>query len=132
MKPCSRCKQEKPFSEYYKHSGTPSGLQSDCKACHREVVRKYSKTEKGRQNESRKSRQKISRHPEKVRARRQAVYAINTGKLICPEGCEKCFRVCQLQAHHQDYSKPYDVEFLCDPCHKLIHGKLTDMSLLLN
>ncbi len=131
MKPCTRCKKEKPFSEFYKHSGHSSGYQPACKPCHREIVRQYSKTERGKQTEIRKSRRMTSKYPEKMRARGLVRYAVSSGKLARPEGCEKCSRVCQLQAHHQDYSKPYDVDFLCDPCHKLIHGKLTDMSLLL-
>lgn len=32
-KVCSRCKQTLPFSDYWKDSSNPRGVQSDCKAC---------------------------------------------------------------------------------------------------
>ena len=27
-------------------------------------------------------------------------------------------------AHHEDYSKPYDVVWLCPPCHRNLHNEL--------
>jgi hypothetical protein len=33
MKNCSRCKQEKPFNEFYKDKGQRSGLTPSCKKC---------------------------------------------------------------------------------------------------
>lgn len=38
MKPCSKCKIEKPESEFYERSG--GGLRSHCIACHAEARRK--------------------------------------------------------------------------------------------
>lgn len=34
MKACTKCKQEKPASDFYKKSGTRTGLTSRCKPCH--------------------------------------------------------------------------------------------------
>lgn len=33
MKTCTKCKAEKPFSEFHKHSARPDGLQPFCKIC---------------------------------------------------------------------------------------------------
>ena len=42
-KTCSRCKVEKPIDRYSKRSDRPSGVQSKCKDCEREVRVKYYK-----------------------------------------------------------------------------------------
>jgi hypothetical protein len=43
--------------------------------------------------------------------------AIESGKLIRNECCEKCNKKCKPEAHHEDYSKPFDVIWLCRKCH---------------
>jgi len=35
MKRCSKCKENKPAEEYYKHTRMASGLSSACKPCHK-------------------------------------------------------------------------------------------------
>jgi ribosomal protein S27AE len=42
------------------------------------------------------------------------------GKLI-PQPCEKCGTSEDLQMHHEDYSKPLDVRWLCAECHQDEH-----------
>ena len=52
--------------------------------------------------------------------------AIKNGTLIRPETCSRC--KCNpspasdgrstIQAHHHDYNKPLDVEWLCAKCHR--------------
>jgi hypothetical protein len=44
QKICSKCKETKKFSEFYKRNGKP---KSECKKCHYEWCKKYSKTENG-------------------------------------------------------------------------------------
>ena len=41
MKTCSKCKEEKPFSEFYKNRTRKVGYQSYCKACSRERHKSY-------------------------------------------------------------------------------------------
>lgn len=41
MKTCSRCGETKELSCFSKRSNRPSGIQSKCKDCEREVRRKY-------------------------------------------------------------------------------------------
>ena len=62
------------------------------------------------------------RHPEKHRARNVFTSAIRSGKLVKPDKCEDCNRVCRLDGHHEDYSKPLEVVFLCKSCHRKRHG----------
>ena len=46
--------------------------------------------------------------------------AIRSGDLI-PRRCQSCNGRLNVQAHHEDYSKPLDVLWLCASCHRLIH-----------
>ena len=50
--------------------------------------------------------------------------AVNVGKIARPEKCSKCGYKCKAQAHHHDYSKPYDVIWLCCSCHRRLHNEL--------
>jgi hypothetical protein len=44
MKTCSRCGEIKELDSFSKRSSRPSGVQSKCKDCEREVRRQYYKT----------------------------------------------------------------------------------------
>src|SRR5690242_12352984 len=60
-------------------------------------------------------------HAEKNRARIIAKSAIESGKLERLP-CQKCGDL-KAEAHHEDYSKPLDVQWLCKKCHGLAHRK---------
>lgn len=60
-------------------------------------------------------------HPDAIKAHRTLQYAVKTGKVIKPNICLKCYREKRLSAHHNNYSKPLEVEWLCYSCHKLRH-----------
>lgn len=64
-------------------------------------------------------RRQKERWPEKEAARRKVRYAVQWGHLT-PKPCERC-GADEAQAHHHDYSKPLDVEWLCRPCHTETH-----------
>ena len=55
----------------------------------------------------------------KKHARSLAQAAIRHGKLE-RKFCERCAAV-KAEAHHDDYSKPLEVRFLCSLCHRLEH-----------
>lgn len=57
----------------------------------------------------------------KIYARNAAAYAEHAGKIKRPRRCQRCNRIRILQRHHQDYSKPLDVEFICLECHNIDH-----------
>ena len=51
-------------------------------------------------------------------ARKQAYNAIRRGDIIRPDSCQSCGLITNhLQMHHNDYSKPLEVTFLCALCH---------------
>lgn len=46
---------------------------------------------------------------------------IKEGLKARPARCERCNRKCKPDAHHDDYSKPNEVKFLCRSCHMKAH-----------
>ncbi len=65
----------------------------------------------------------IKRFPEKEKARRLVHLAIKSGKLIKPDNCEECEgRTSRLEGHHEDYTQPLKVKWLCVGCHRSVHG----------
>jgi len=63
-------------------------------------------------------------NPEKRRVEELARYAIKIG-VLKRLPCENCGAK-RSQAHHDDYSKPLEVRFLCAACHKAFHIKLNN------
>ena len=144
-KRCPRCATEKPREEFYKSKGRPDGLSSRCKACSREGARAPHRVQKSRewyyanrdkvlrlQREHRranpeyhreKDRKQRERHPEKFRARRALQHQVRVGTIIRPTVCPVCGGGGQIDAHHSDYSKPLDVEWMCKSCHGKGHQK---------
>ncbi len=62
---------------------------------------------------------------EKHRAHRTIDNKVNSGRMNKPTHCECCGNgPCITQGHHEDYSKPLDVLWLCDICHRKTHGRL--------
>lgn len=57
--------------------------------------------------------------------------AIKAGRLVRPDRCERCGEDPGkakdgrplVQAHHEDYSRPLEVRWLCTLCHALEHRK---------
>lgn len=66
------------------------------------------------------------RNREKVRAKGRVEYAIKTGMLTRPKKCSICGDGPYIVAHHEDYTKPLEVKWVCCSCHRRIHkGSLT-------
>jgi hypothetical protein len=96
---------------YRRHDADPAGSNAKSRASR--------KTEGGRRTryeQTLKSRQKF---PEKNRARWMVGKALQSGTLI-KQPCA-CGATQHVHAHHADYSKPLDVEWLCDRCHRTRH-----------
>lgn len=69
------------------------------------------------------------RHPEKCKARSMVGAALRRGELQRPTVCERCGKEpplspagrSRIHAHHSDYSKLLDVEWVCLDCHRMEH-----------
>ena len=58
---------------------------------------------------------------EKRNAQHRLQRAVKAGKLTRPNHCERCSIPGRIDAHHTDYSKPLDVQWLCTSCHMTEH-----------
>ena len=63
-----------------------------------------------------------NKYPEKVRAHQKLYRAIRDGK-IKRRPCRVCNTTYRVEGHHEDYSKPLKVLWLCTLHHKAKHKK---------
>ena len=49
--------------------------------------------------------------------------ALRQGTLQRPARCQDCDRRVPLVAHHDDYSKPLEIRWLCRSCHRSWHAQ---------
>ena len=135
MKTCSKCSVEKVESAFSKRSARKDGLQSYCKECSSKHVSQWVKEnpEKARAKVDRwqaknrdfirdNERKRRIANPEKGMARRQVRTAVMNGTLARLP-CEVCGSI-KVEAHHEDYSKPLDVRWLCPPHHAQHHASI--------
>ena len=62
-----------------------------------------------------------SKNPTKQNAQRAVYEAIKAGVLGNPQVCSKCGATApekRIEAHHDDYAKPLEVEWMCTACHR--------------
>ena len=91
---------------------------------HRKAQRKeyQNNTEQGKQAHARAVTKYRSKHSEKYKATTAVGTAIRYGQLVKPKECEGCGEVLPLEGHHEDYSKPLEVVWLCNTCHRISDG----------
>lgn len=82
----------------------------------------YQRTTKGRAIRNAAHDQWVVANPEKVRAHWKVKDALKRG-ILERRPCERCGSKTS-QAHHEDYSKPLDVMWLCRGCHSQRHYEL--------
>lgn len=138
-KECFKCKTVKLLEEFYKHPNMPDGHVNKCKECNKndvttnrnkniEKIRAYDR-ERGKDQKRIKASAEISKAWRAEDRRRSVAHsavarAIRDGRLVrqpcCRCGTEKTV------AHHEDYEKPLEVVWLCQPCHKQRHKELKE------
>lgn len=92
---------------------------------HLQNLRNWSKTEKGKASRKRRAQTYRKKHYDRIVAGRKVRYAVRIGKLIRPTICPQCFsKDREVQAHHEDYTKPFEIIWLCKSCHLDLHGQL--------
>lgn len=78
--------------------------------------------EQNRESVNKSNAEWKSRNPKKVNAHNMVNNSLRDGKIVKPLSCECCSVFTEtLHAHHSDYNKPLDVEWLCVPCHSEWH-----------
>jgi hypothetical protein len=63
------------------------------------------------------------RYPEKYKASQDVKLALKSGVVKRPGNCSQCQKECKPEGHHEDYSKPLEVVWLCKSCHESIPTK---------
>jgi ribosomal protein S27AE len=127
VKTCTKCGETKPITEFYRKG---NGHKTECAPCSRARIAQYLSSnpaaaarnrerslEWARANSGARWR---DRHPEAVRAQSLTRYHIKAGNLI-PKPCEICGDA-TVDAHHDDYSKPLNVRWLCRSHHRAHHA----------
>ncbi len=154
MKKCFKCERELPMSEYYSHPRMADGHLNKCKDCTKQdtadrIARKQKDPEwvigeaarcrekgnrarrEGRNKKQSPENRKASllkwglANPQKRKAHFAVSNAIRDGK-IKRKPCEVCGST-DSEAHHDDYSKPLDVMWLCPKHHAERHVHLRDI-----
>lgn len=153
MKVCTKCKAEKNESEFYRYSPNKGGLHNNCKECEkaakttpearakrRDYIQEYRrkpyvmKMEYESRLRYRKKNQRffdkynkkyILANPEKHKAHGKLEYALSVGR-VKRTHCIICGNP-KSEGHHDDYSKPYDVQWLCRKHHIAIHVQLKEI-----
>jgi len=68
----------------------------------------------------------------KINAQAKVCKAIINGTIVRKDECEKCGSTIMIEAHHEDYSKPLDILWLCKKCHSNRHKELNELKRKLN
>lgn len=149
IKTCFKCNQDKPASEFYAHKAMKDGLLGKCKKCTRSDTRKnradridyyrdydkhramqphrvaqrlaYQQSEQGKMVIKRNKERWARDNPIKRAAQIRLGNAVRDKKVFKPERCESCGAGGRIHGHHDDYSKPLEVRWLCPVCHSAWH-----------
>ncbi len=146
MKRCFKCGEVKALDEFYKHPRMGDGHLNKCKECTKkdvhgnreenlEYYREYDR-KRANQPERVDMRRKVNEewrrsgkraeylrkwlleHPEVKKATTAVHNALRDSKLTKPNCCSECgIKTSDLEAHHPDYSKPLEIQWLCIKCH---------------
>lgn len=133
MKTCTKCSTVLPLAEFYhdKRSGKP---HSWCKECVRRRALKWRYENHERSMAAKKAwsqrpevkarraaqeRGRKHRHPEKWAARELVKSEVKAGRIV-RQPCKECGEP-RATAHHHDYNKPLEIEWLCYRCHGIEH-----------
>lgn len=155
MKICFKCNELKPLNEYYKHKKMSDGHLNKCKDCtkkdvhkHRgENIEKVRAYDRNRPNKDERIKKQLEYHktgrgkevsrigmrnyrelyPDRHKANCAVGNAVRDGRLKRPSSCSKCFIECKPHAHHDDYSRPLSVRWLCVGCHNEFHNFIREV-----
>ncbi len=131
-KTCKRCRETKPIGDFYEHPEMADGRLSFCKDCVRRRVGEYArsghgkamgrawaKTKKGRAKSRLHGPLHRQRYPARYKAHCLLFSAVRSG-LLMRQPCEMCGST-GAEGHHDDYSQPLVVRWLCLAHHRELH-----------
>ena len=145
MKTCFKCNELKPLSEYYKHQMMADGHLNKCKECTKRDSKLNTERnsenplwvikerERQRKKEDRRRREGLTKQYVRLKytrpkANAMVSNAVRDGRLI-KLPCQVCGKE-KSEGHHEDYSKPLEVVWLCPRHHADRHIHLRDRKTL--
>jgi hypothetical protein len=152
-KTCFKCGKAQPLNNFYRHPKMADGRLGKCKECtkfdvmknyaenldsirakrrqwavhslkHKASVKRYHKEVYAGSEAEKRSRQ---RWLERNRVKRKCHILVNNlikRKGLIPKLCEKCGE--KAEAHHEDYSKPLAITWLCKAHHGERHREINE------
>lgn len=135
MKTCISCNEIKPIVDFYSHKGMKDGHLNKCKDCVksyeikrrrdndyvREYDRKRAKNPERKEKSARVTKEWRKNNPDGYKAHNAISNGIRSGKIV-KKACEICGSK-KTHAHHEDYSKPLEVRWLCPLHHHRHHHR---------
>ena len=136
-KRCSKCKDFKPLSEFYRNRTRKDSHKAYCKTCSKKYghskngktdQKRYNQSKKGKVNRRKNTRLFRIRHPVHIKAKNAVNHAIAAGKLLRPDTfqCSYCTNIAKQYHHHKGYEPKYwlDVVPTCLDCHRKCHRRI--------
>lgn len=123
MTKCQKCRKYKKYVHVHTHRITKDGELKNyywCRDCNTERQRKFRSTKHGRESTRKATARSIAKHWEKQKARITLNYYVRTGKIVRPKVCSSCKKSKKVEGHHEDYSRPLVVKWVCRQCHFMI------------
>jgi hypothetical protein len=141
---CKVCGESKNDTDFY------ARVWSRCRDCHKMLVRKnraekveyYRQYDANRYRDDPRVRERQKRYqstgagkdamvaarqrwaqksPEKRAAHTILGNAVRDRRVMKPMCCERCGATGRIHGHHDDYTRPLDVVWVCPACHAAIH-----------
>ena len=136
MKTCTKCGVSKAIDQFHANTKTRDGRCQSCKACAcarardardrridywRESDRARAQTSVRKHQDKLATRRKRAARHDRYRAHWTVANALLNGTLA-KSPCEVCGAI-NVDGHHDDYSKPLDVRWLCRTHHNEHHAQ---------
>jgi hypothetical protein len=117
----------------YGHLSARKRASGNCLECLKTVYAEKLKAGKRRHGQriakQKRERERKGVDRDKYLARSKVEMAIRSGRLV-KQPCERCGESEEVHAHHDDYSKPLDVMWLCPLHHRQRHKEPEAISLI--
>lgn len=141
MKTCFKCSRKLSRSEFYAHPNMADGLLGKCKECTKADVARNYRENRNKRSEYEKQRSRTpgrraamlvyqsrrrAKNPDKYKARTALNNAVRGGR-IKKMPCLVCGSLLS-EGHHEDYSRPLEVTWLCFKHHREEHGQVVIQS----
>lgn len=127
-KRCTKCGERKALEAFNRNKNRrKDGRENVCRICNNKRIREWKRLsgyyKSDRVKDSRVKFNAQNRH--KKNAQNTLNKAVYRGRIQRPSQCSQCHHVSEqpIEAHHADYGKPLEVEWLCKTCHSALHAE---------